>query len=137
MAQTKRKRRRKHRGTQGGRIDRRPAKGRPRNRAEAKARARSRGPKGKGKQAVRGAKPPSWGSAFGKGLFAAGLFFAGLVLLFKEEVVPTALISLAMVGFYVPMAYYVDGFFYRRQLRKEEQERLAKSERRAQQPSEE
>jgi hypothetical protein len=134
MAQTKRKRRRKHRGTQGGRIDRRPAKGRPRNRAEARARARNRGAKGK---QVRGAKPPSWGSAFGKGLFAAALFFAGLVFIFGEKVAPTALISLAMVGFYVPMAYYVDRFFYNRQLRKEERERLAKTERRSQQPSEE
>ena len=43
MAQTKKKRRRKHRGTQGGRIDTRPARGRPRSRAEAQARARSRG----------------------------------------------------------------------------------------------
>jgi hypothetical protein len=130
MAQTKRKRRRKHRGTQGGRIDSRPARGRPRNRAEAKARARGRGAK-KGPQA-RGPKPPSWGSALGKGLLAAALFFAGLVFLFKEPAGATALISLALVGFYVPMAYYVDGFFYRRARRKEEQERLAKSARKDQ-----
>ena len=42
MAQTKKKRRRKHRGTQGGRIDTRPAAAEPRNRAEAQARARKR-----------------------------------------------------------------------------------------------
>ena len=42
MAQTKKKRRRKHRGTQAGRIDRKPARGRPRSRSEAQARARSK-----------------------------------------------------------------------------------------------
>jgi hypothetical protein len=131
VAQTKKKRRRKHRGTQTGRIDRSPARGRPRSRAEAKARARSGRGKGKGKQ-QRGAKPPSWGSAFQKGALAAGLFFAGLVLLFKEPVGTTAVLSVAMIGFYVPMAYYVDRFFYNRQLRKEEQERLARSSGRGQ-----
>ena len=42
MAQTKKKRRRKHRGTQGGRIDTKRRTGRPQSREEAKARARSR-----------------------------------------------------------------------------------------------
>ena len=41
MAQTKKKRRRKHRGTQGGRVDTNRRAARPRSRAEAKARARS------------------------------------------------------------------------------------------------
>jgi hypothetical protein len=127
VAQTKKKRRRKHRGTQGGRIDSRPARGRPRSRAEAQARARNRKGKGKGKRQT-GPNPPSWGSAFQKGALAAGLFFAGLVFLFKEPVGSTAILSVAMIGFYVPMAYYVDRFFYNRQLRKEEQERLARSQ---------
>ena len=38
MAQTNKRRRRKHRGTQGGRIDTKPTRGRPRSREEAKAR---------------------------------------------------------------------------------------------------
>jgi len=126
MAQTKKKRRRKHRGTQGGRIDKRPARGRPRSRAEAKARARTGKRKGRQQQ---GPKPPSWGSAFQKGALAAGLFFAGLVLLFKEPAGTTAILSVAMIGFYVPMAFYVDRFFYNRQLRKEEAEKLARSQR--------
>jgi hypothetical protein len=129
VAQTKKKRRRKHRGTQGGRIDQRPARGRPRSRAEAQARARNRKGKGKGRQA-QGPKPPSWGSAFQKGILAAGLFFAGLVLLFKEPVGTTAVLAAAMTGFYVPMAYYVDRFFYNRQRRKEQEERLARSQQR-------
>jgi hypothetical protein len=49
--------------------------------------------------------------------------------LFKESVASTAVLSVAMIGFYVPMAYYVDRFFYNRQLRKEQEERLARSQR--------
>jgi hypothetical protein len=126
MAQTKRKRRRKHRGTQGGRIDRRPARGRPRSRAEAKARARQRGGQKKGDRTP---APPSWGAAARKGLIAAVIFF-GLLMVFGQKPLPTALLALAMLAFYVPLAYMVDGFFYRRFLRKQEKERLARAEQR-------
>jgi hypothetical protein len=128
MAQTKRKRRRKHKGTQGGRIDRRPARGRPRSRAEAQARARQRGSRKKG--AARTPDPPSWGSAIRKGLIAAAIFF-GLLLVFGQDPLPTGLLALVMLGFYVPLAYMTDGFFYRRHLRKQEQERLARAEEKA------
>jgi hypothetical protein len=132
VAQTKRKRRRKHRGTQTGRIDRKPARGRPRSRAEAQARARQGRGKGKGKQA-RTATPPTWGSAFRKGLLAAGIFFGLLVLAFGRPPLASAGIAAFMVAFYVPMAYLTDRFFYGRQIRKQEQERLAKAEQRGRQ----
>jgi hypothetical protein len=115
MAQTKRKRRRKHRGTQGGRIDRRPARGRPRSRGEAQARARSRtkrtGPRTPG--------PPSWSSALKKGAIAAILFIA-LLTLFGQNPVASVLIGVVMLAFYVPMAFLMDRFFHQRHLRKEE-----------------
>ncbi|MGH2956260.1 MAG: hypothetical protein ACRDL6_04615 [Solirubrobacterales bacterium] len=129
MAQTKRKRRRKHRGTQGGRIDRKPARGRPRSRAEAKSRAQARGKKRGARE--RTVSPPTWASAAKKGLFAAVLFFVLLMVGFGREPLPSAAIALLMVGFYVPMAYLTDRFFYDRQMRKAERERLAKAERRA------
>jgi hypothetical protein len=115
MAQTKRKRRRKHRGTQGGRIDRRPARGRPRSRGEAQARARSRtkrtGPRTPG--------PPSWSSALKKGAIAAILFIA-LLTLFGQNPAASVLIGVVMLAFYVPMAFLMDRFFHQRHLRKEE-----------------
>ncbi|HEY7268109.1 MAG TPA: hypothetical protein VH501_10470 [Solirubrobacterales bacterium] len=121
MAQTKKKRRRKHRGTQGGRIDRRPARGRPRNRAEAQARARG----GRGKKKSGGARvpePASWSSAFKKGGIAAVLFVV-LVSLFGTSPVAAIAIGFLMLGFYVPMAYMLDRFMYQRYLRKEAQKR--------------
>src|SRR5687767_13823507 len=132
MAQTKRKRRRKHRGTQGGRIDTRP-KGRPKTRAEAKQRAQSRGKSGgsrkRGVTQGRTVSPPSWRSAILKGAAIAVFFFAVIAFAFGEPVGPSAALAGVMVLFYVPMAYYTDRFFYNRQLRKAEQERIERAQR--------
>jgi hypothetical protein len=121
VAQTKKKRRRKHRGTQGGKVDTRPARGRPRNRAEARQRAQARRSGGgpRTRQAP-GTTPPTWGSAFRKGLFAALIFFALMALAFQRPLVSAAGIAAFMVAFYVPMAYYSDRFFYNRNLRKQQ-----------------
>jgi Flp pilus assembly protein TadB len=132
MAQTKKKRRRKHRGTQGGKVDTRP-RGKPRNRAEAKQRAASRRTGGSGKRAAastgRAATgPPTWASAAKKGLVAALIFFALLALAFGRPVGASLGIALFMVVFYVPMAYFTDRFFYNRQLAKADRERQAKAQ---------
>jgi hypothetical protein len=121
MAQTKKKRRRKHRGTQGGRIDTRPARGRPRSRAEAQSRARSRGQK-KRKPGDRTPQAPSWSSALKKGGIAAVLF-VGLLAFMGQNPIASLLIGILMMGFYVPMAFLLDRFFYQRHLRKEAQKR--------------
>jgi hypothetical protein len=120
VAQTKRKRRRKHRGTQGGRIDRRPARGRARSRAEAQQRARSRGKKKKPGERV--PSPPSWSSAAKKGGIAAVLFVAILTIMGQNPAASLA-IGVVMVGFYVPMAFLMDRFFHQRYLRKEAEKR--------------
>ena len=119
MAQTKKKRRRKHRGTQGGRIDRRPARGRARSRAEAQARARNRSKKQGGPRVP---EAPSWSSAMKKGGVAAVLFVALLAVFGQNPAVAVAVGAL-MLGFYVPMAYLLDRFMYQRYLRKEAQKR--------------
>ena len=120
MAQTKKKRRRKHRGTQGGRIDTRPSRSRPRSRAEAQNRARG---KQKSKKAgPRVPDPPSWSNALKKGGIAAVLF-VGLLALFGQKPIPSLLIGILMLGFYVPMAFMMDRFFYQRHLRQEAKKR--------------
>ena len=132
MAQTKKKRRRKHRGTQGGKIDTRPTK--PRNRAEAKARAKTRrsGGGGGSKKArqrpaagvgSRQLDPPSWSGAFKKGGLAALFFFVLIAFVFGRGAANAVGISALMLLFYIPMSYYVDTFFFNRQLRKQQQER--------------
>jgi hypothetical protein len=119
VAQTKKKRRRKHRGTQGGRIDTRPARGRARSRAEAQNRARSRTKK-KGNAGARTPQPASWSTALKKGGIAAVLF-AGILAFMGQNPIQIAVVGVAMLGFYVPLAFLMDGFFYKRFLRKEAQ----------------
>jgi hypothetical protein len=119
MAQTKKKRRRKQRGTQGGRIDRRPARGRARSRGEAQARARSRTKKNGGPRVP---QPPNWTSALKKGGIAAVLFVA-LLSVFGQSPAAALLVGFLMLGFYVPMSFLMDRFFYQRHLRKEAEKR--------------
>jgi Flp pilus assembly protein TadB len=125
VAQTRKKRRRKHRGTQGGRIDRSPARGRARSRAEARARAKSRTKK----RDPRTPNPPSWNSSLKKAGIASVLFFA-LLAVMGQPPLSSALIAILMMGFYVPMAYLLDRFLYQRHQRKEAEKRLERERQR-------
>lgn len=113
MAQTRKKRRRKHRGTQGGRVDpnRRPP--RPRTRAEAKARARS----GARKRAPRADHPPTWRSAITRGVVAAVIFTVLLMLIFKRSAGAALGLGVFMLVFYIPAGYYFDTIMWRRRER--------------------
>lgn len=110
MAQTKKKRRRKHRGTQGGSIDRRPARGRPRSRAEAQARARAQA----SDRQRRGSTAPTWGSAINRALIGGVIFFVLMVLLFKRGAGEAFALAGLMTVMYVPLGYYLERFFYKR-----------------------
>ncbi len=122
MAQTKKKRRRKRRGTQGGRIDTKGRAGRPRNREEAKARARS-GRKPSGPKAD---LPPTWRNSAVRGLFAAVVFALLLVAIFKKPVGASLVFGAAMLAFYIPAGYYIDMTLWRRRERARIRERQDK-----------
>ncbi len=111
MAQTKKKRRRKHRGTQGGRIDSK-RRSRPRNRQEAKAQARSRRSTG-----PRGDSPPTWRSSVIRGLVAAVIFAILLLVLFKRPVGAALALGAFMLVFYIPAGYYIDMMMWRKRER--------------------
>jgi Flp pilus assembly protein TadB len=122
MAQTKKKRRRKRRGTQGGRIDTKGRSARPRSREEAKARARSKrkpaGPKAD--------LPPTWRNSFIRGLFAAVIFAVLLLVIFKRPAGVAAAFGGFMLAFYVPAGYYIDMTLWRRRERARIREREEK-----------
>jgi hypothetical protein len=113
MAQTNKKRRRKRRGTQGGRVDTTGRVGRPRSREEAKARARARSTKSGPKEDL----PPTWRGALVRGLFAAVVFSVLLILLFKKPVGASLLFGAFMLVFYVPAGYFIDMTLWRRRER--------------------
>jgi len=112
MAQTKKRRKGKKRGTQGGRIDTNTRAARPRSREEAKARARS-----KRRVPTKGDTPPTWRSAITRGLVAAAIFFVLLILLFKRPAGTAAIFSGFMLAFYIPAGYYIDMAMWRKRER--------------------
>jgi len=114
MAQTKKKRRRKHRGTQGGRIDSNRRAARPRSRAEAQARVRS----GAGKsRSQRGDQPPTWRGSIVRGAAAAAIFAVLLLVIFKRPPAAALALGAFMLVFYIPAGYYIETMLWRRRER--------------------
>lgn len=114
MAQTNKKRRRKRRGTQGGRVDVNRRAARPRSRAEAQARARQR------TSAKRGPKvdaPPTWASSAVRGLAAAAIFTVLLLVIFHRTIGAALALGAFMLVFYIPAGYYIDTMMWRRRER--------------------
>jgi hypothetical protein len=129
MAQTKKRRRRKHRGTQGGSIDT-SRRARPRSRAEAKAQARSQMSKSKKKggsraPAQRPVRVPSWRGAANRAAVGAVIFLGLLLLLFKQPPGTSIALAALMFAVYIPMGHAIDSFFYNRRLRSEQRARQA------------
>jgi hypothetical protein len=114
MAQSSNKRRRKHRGTQGGRIDTAGRRSRPRTREEARARASS---KGKSAGAKKKDLPPTWKGASIRGVGAAVIFVLILLVLFKRPVPVSLIFGLFMLVFYIPTGYYIDLSMWRKRER--------------------
>ena len=116
MAQTRRKRRSKHRGTAVGNIESRGRTGRKPADGDGKSAARpARG------AAARGRGAPSWKNAYLRG-FLAALFLFGLTRIglgggmSLESSIFFATLALFI---YVPLGYYMDSFIYSRRQKRE------------------
>ena len=78
MAQTKRKRKGKHRGTQAGTIEARGRTGRrPQTQVEAKKVSRDR-------RAARFDRPPTWRGALNRAAISAAVFAVAVVVVFQR-----------------------------------------------------
>jgi hypothetical protein len=106
MAQTKRKRTRKHRGTPAGTIERAGRTGRPQTREEAKQIARER-------RKQRLDTPPTWKGAANRAAIAAAVFGALVVLAFGRSVAEGAILAGFMFLLYIPLGYVTDLTIYR------------------------
>ncbi|WP_354697493.1 hypothetical protein DSM112329_03123 [Paraconexibacter sp. AEG42_29] len=116
MAQTKRKRKSKHRGNAAGMIETRGRTGRPLTAAEKTADKRAQAALAR---ADRLNRPPTWRSSMNRAAIATVIFVIALMLIFRESFAQT----IALAGFifllYIPLGYYTDLFLYRwRQKRK-------------------
>lgn len=115
MAQTKRKRRSKHRGTAAGSIEARGRTGRKPTAEEQRKRA------GTDARAERRFVEPTWGSA----AIRAGLASVMLFVLFqvglageKQTIATSLAFALGAFLLYVPLGYKVDRIFWERRMRK-------------------
>ena len=117
MAQTKRKRKRKHRGTQGGSVSRASNK-RPRSRDEARAQARRNAE-------LRRNQAPTWQSAFKRALIMSVVLFALMAFVVGQPIGAAASLSAFMVAIYTPAGYYLERFLYRRRMAAEARARQA------------
>ncbi len=113
MAQTKRKRTRKHRGTPAGTIERAGRTGSGGTRQDAKQISRNR-------RAERLDKEPSWRGAMQRAAIAAAVFGVLVVVVFGRDVAQGAILAAFMFFLYIPLGYATDTFIYRfRQRRKQ------------------
>jgi hypothetical protein len=111
MAQTKRKRTRKHRGTPAGTIERAGRTGRPQTREDAKQIARQR-------RTERLDRPPNWKSAINRAAIAAAVFGVLVTLAFGRSVAQGVILAGFMFLLYIPLGYLTDTIIYRFRQRK-------------------
>lgn len=116
MAQTKRKRTRKHRGNAAGIVER-PAhnsrgattpassKKRPMTKEEVRMDARRR-------RQERMTRPPTWKGAAQRAGVAAALFAVLITVFFKEKITTSITLALFMLVIYVPLSYITDRAIY-------------------------
>lgn len=116
MAQTRRKRRSKHRGTPAGTIEARGRTGRPPSADERKKQSRVDA------RERRMNTPPTWKGAATRGALAAVLLFVLFAFLGrgKQPIVSAAIFAVIALALYIPGGYYMETFMYnRRQKRKQ------------------
>src|SRR4051812_50140680 len=93
MAQTKRKRRSKHRGNAAGTVETRGRTGRKPTGSEKKNRG-GKGATAAERRADRLSRPPSWRSALNRAAIAAGVPLGGPIFPFQQKTAP----ALAFAG---------------------------------------
>jgi Flp pilus assembly protein TadB len=110
MAQTRRKRRTKHRGTAAGTIEARGRTGRPLSPEERKKQTRMDA------RERRLNTPPTWKGAATRGGLAAVLLFVLFAFLGrgKSPILSAAIFALIALALYIPGGYYMETWMYRR-----------------------
>jgi hypothetical protein len=116
MAQTRRKRRTKHRGNAAGMVESRGRTGRKPTAAEKSGNA-SEASRAKQPRVSRADMPPTWKGAFFRGLLAAGVLalLSGLIL----NASPGQTVAYFFVGLlaYTPISFYSDQWIFNRRQR--------------------
>jgi len=116
VAQTKRKRRSKHRGNAAGTIETRGRTGRKAT-AEEQKKSGKKGASARPTRAERMAQPPSWNRATLRALAASVLLFVLTQVGLFENDVPVGqavVVCLVATVIYIPLGYAFDNWMYKR-----------------------
>jgi hypothetical protein len=116
MAQTKKKRRSKHRGNAAGVVEARGRTGRKPTEAERKAGAKLSAADARRARMMRA---PTWKSAATRAGLAALVFGALLAVAFKSPPAQAVALTVFVFLFYIPLGFYTDTWIYKRRLRTE------------------
>jgi drug/metabolite transporter (DMT)-like permease len=114
MAQTKKKRRTKHRGNAAGIVEARGRTGRKPNAEERKQTEKELAAQARRDRMMRA---PTWKSAAQRAALAAIVFGLLLVLLFDTDPVRAIPLTAFVFLFYVPLGFYTDQLVYRRRVK--------------------
>ena len=128
MAQTRRKRKRRHRGTQAGTIERAGRTSKPpasssgaskkRAPAASSSKAATRQTAAERRQA-RFDNPPTWRGALNRAGFAAAILVV-FVTVVQKNIAAGLLLGVFAMLIYIPMSYYTDLALYRRRQRRKQ-----------------
>jgi hypothetical protein len=110
MAQTRKKRSRKHRGTAAGTVEKAAH-----NRSTRQAKPAKQTPQQA--REARMMRPPSWRSAANKAAIAAVVFGVLLLIAFHRPAGVVVLWTLLVFCFYTPLGYWTDRAVYNRRMR--------------------
>ncbi len=115
MAQTKRKRRTKHRGTAAGTIE---ARGRTGRKPRPEERKLDKQAQSALRREERLNKPPTWRNSFNRALVASGIFLIAAIFVLKVKPVSGISLLVFVLALYTVLGYYTDMFLYHRRQRK-------------------
>jgi Flp pilus assembly protein TadB len=115
MAQTRKKRRRKHRGTQAGTIERAGRTGRP-----SGSRPASKQETARERRQARFDREPTWRSSLNRAAFASAIL-AIFISVVQKNIAAGVVLGVLALAIYVPMSYYTDRALWRRRMRQKQQ----------------
>jgi Flp pilus assembly protein TadB len=116
MAQTRSKRKTKHRGNAAGVVESRGRTGRKPTAAEKSGDARALA-REKEKQLDKRDRPPTWRGAFTKAMFAAIILLLVVILVLKQSNTAISFFPIVL-ALYTVISYYSDKWIYDRRQRK-------------------
>jgi Flp pilus assembly protein TadB len=122
MAQTRRKRKRRHRGTQAGTIERAgrtskpPAVSSKRTKGSTKVEGRALAQQ---RREDRLNNPPTWRNALNRAAFAAVILVIFIAVV-QKNIAQGVVMGVFALVIYVPLSYYTDLALYRRRQRRKQ-----------------